>query len=425
MLGFYRSLPGDLWLLDRQGRVPIMLYGLGFDRTIEDRDAWQLFYTTLLLRLEEGLGRRPVVYWSAASAVQLEYAFQQFPDRLRPYNFVLDSPQHQLAPGAVTWNVNFDNLGVWRVYRLEREIRNDPRYLQEMLWLAKHTAPELLFIYGWNEFFEGANVMPDTTYGTRRYELVRAMLAEVRERASRRLPCTLLVVDDLAEAWLPDGGRIRAEGSFLRYPMRRLVPQSDVVLASEVTPELLRRYGLIVSLAQRAPAALRLLAEAMDERRVVLVGPSVASVPKLRARFATRVRQVDRFRKVGLIDAAGHQRGRRLVSDDVLDMTPALGVETFGWIEDRGRKTPVLLRRGDDFWINAFVPDDRLLGPVFAHAYGRPLERGILFGKGARSEHIDVSPAGVVGHHHFSAPAVFEHAALPVAWATPPPAELP
>jgi hypothetical protein len=423
--GFYRSLPRDLWLVDRAGRLPIMIYGVGFDRTIEDRGAWDTFYRTLLTRLEEALGLQPVVYWSARGYVQLEYAFQRFPDQIRPYNFVLDSPQHQLAPGAVTWNVNFDNLGVWRAYRLQRAIRDDPRYLQEMLWLAKHTAPELLFVYGWNEFFEGANVMPDTTYGARRYELVKAMLAEVRGAASHRLPCTLLVVDELADAWRLDGRRVRMEGQFALYPMRRLVPQADVALASEVTPALLRRYDLIVSLAQRARGALRRLAGAIDRKRIVFVGPAAAAVEPLRARFASRAEPVNRSRKVELIDAAGRRLGRTLVYDDVLAVTPAPNVETLGWIGDRGRRTPVLLRRGDDFWVNAFVPDDRLLAPVFERVYGRRLERGILFGKGARSQRIEVSPAGVVTRYRFSAPAVFEHEPLPAPWSTPPPAGLP
>jgi hypothetical protein len=402
-----------------------MLYGFGFDRSNEDRDAWQRFYATFLARLELGLGLRPVVYWSARGYTQLEYAFQRFPDRIRPFNFVLDSPQHQLAPGAVTWNVDFDNLGVWRTYRLQRAIRNDPRYLQEMLWLAKHTAPELLFVYGWNEFFEGANVMPDTTYGTRRYELVKAMLAEVREEAGQRLPCTLLVVDELADAWRLDGWRIRNEGQFVLYPMRRLLPQADVVLGSDVTPDLLRRYSLIVSLAQRAPAALRRIAGVLEESRVVLVGPAVASVPALRARFASHVRQVDRFRRVRLLDAGARARGTTRVYDDVLDVTPAAGADVLGWIEDRGARVPVLLQRGDDFWVNAFVPDDRMLAPVFERVYGRRLERGILFGKGARSERIEVSPSGAVTRYRFSAPAVFQHEPLPVPWTTPAPAELP
>jgi hypothetical protein len=206
--------------------------------------------------------------------------------------------------------------------------------------------------------------------------------------------------------------------------MRRLVPQADVALASEVTPALLRRYDLIVSLAQRARGALRPARRAIDQR-IVFVGPAAAAVEPLQARFASRARRINRSRRVELTDAAGRPLGRTLVYDDVLAVTPAPNVETLGWIRDRGRRTPVLLRRGDDFWVNAFVPDDRLLAPVFERVYGQRLERGILFGKGARSQRIEVSPAGVVTRYRFSAPAVFEHEPLPAPWSTPPPAGLP
>jgi hypothetical protein len=96
--GFYRSLPRDLWLVDRAGRLPIMIYGVGFDRTIEDRDAWDTFYGTLLTRLEEALGLQPVVYWSARGYVRSNTPSSGSPTRSGRTTFVLDSPQHQLAP---------------------------------------------------------------------------------------------------------------------------------------------------------------------------------------------------------------------------------------------------------------------------------------------------------------------------------------
>ena len=188
LAGFYERVPRTSWLVDREGRLPMLVYGFGFDTESTDAQAWDRFYSAILRGLEERLGLKPVIYWSTINRLQLELGFQHFPDQIRPFNFVLDIPQPQLAPGAVTWNVNFDNLGVQRAYGLLRVVRDDPRYLQEMLWLAKRTAPELLFIYSWNEFYEGANVMPDETYGTSRYELVRALLQDLGEDASPRRP---------------------------------------------------------------------------------------------------------------------------------------------------------------------------------------------------------------------------------------------
>lgn len=419
--GFYERVPRSHWLLDRNGRLPIMVFAFGFDQSNTDAAAWHGFYQSVLSGLERRLGVAPVFYWTARNLIQLEYAFQHFPQQFRPFNFVLDMPQPQLAPGAVTWNINFDNLGVWRFHKLQRVVRDDPRYLQEMIWLAKHTAPELLFIYSWNEYYEGANIMPDRTYGTSRYAFMQALLKDLRENSAPRLPCTLLVVDDYAQLWQTDDWHLKLGEQFTLYPLRRLAPQADVRLASAVTPELLEQYDLIIMLAQTSPAAIEQLAPLLDRKRVVVIGPRAAYVDAVRQRFASRVERVVRNKEVALLDADGASQGMLMARDDVFDLTPAPDVRIAARIID-GAATPVLLRHGDDWWMNSYAPDDRLLAPIFAQVYGRPLEPGIMYGEGVRSQRLEVAPDGTVTQNTFEAPAVFEHEPLPAPWSPPPPA---
>lgn len=424
VLDFYERVPRDLWLLDRQGRLPIMVFGFDFDRTNTNFDAWYNFYRTMLQDVERQLGVKPVFYWTGINAVQQELAFQYFPDQIRPFNFVLDNPQMQLAPGNVTWNINFDNLGVQRAHGLRRVIRDDPRYLQEMLWLAKYTAPDLLFIYSWNEYYEGANIMPDQTYGTSRYEFMQALLRDVKQNSKQVLPCTLLIVDNLAQVWKNDDWHLKIEEQMTLYPLRRLAPQADVRMAEEVTPDLLERYDLIIMLAQLAPDKIEQLAPLMDRKRVVIIGPQAAYIEPVRNRFVSKIERVVRNKEVPLIDNNGERLGDLFVRDDVFKVLPQRGTATVLGIED-DTITPVLLRQGDDWWMNAYVADDRVLAPLFEQVYGRSLEPGVMHGEGMRAQLLEVQPDGTLIQQTFSAPAVFEHLPLPVPWNPPPPPELP
>jgi hypothetical protein len=302
----------------------------------------------------------------------------------------------------VTWNINFDNLGIYRVNKMQRVVRDDPRYIQEMLWLARHTDPDLVFIYSWNEFYEGANIMPDTTYGTKRYEFMQALLRDIARPPAAPLPCTLLI-----------------------YPLRRYAPQADVRLASEVTPELLKRYDLIISTSTQDANVYVMLEPLMDSKQVVLIGPKMAYMESLRSRFTTTVATVGRNRNVGLVDASGKDTGPLFVRDDVLTVDPAAGAATVATIRDGETSIPVILRAQNDWWINAYVPDDRLLQPVFEGVYGRGLEPGIMYGEGMRSQRLEVAPDGTVTQNTFAAPAVYQHEPLPMEWQAPPPQEVP
>ena len=425
MSEFYQRIPRESWLLDGDQNLPIMIFGFGFDTASTDDEAWHTFYSSILAGLEQQLGIKPVLYWTAINKLQLEYAFLHFPDQIRPFNFVLDNPQPQLAPGAVTWNINFDNLGIYRVDKMQRVVRDDPRYIQEMLWLARHTDPDLVFIYSWNEFYEGANIMPDTTYGTKRYEFMQALLRDIARPPAAPLPCTLLIVDDYSDIWEVDDWHLNLAEQFTIYPLRRYAPQADVRLASEVTPELLKRYDLIISTSTQDANVYVMLEPLMDTKQVVLIGPKMAYMESLRSRFTTSVATVGRNRNVGLVDASGKDTGPLFVRDDVLTVDPAAGAATLATVRDGETSIPVILRAQNDWWINAYVPDDRLLQPVFEGVYGRVLEPGIMYGEGMRSQRLEVAPDGTVTQNTFAAPAVYQHEPLPLEWQAPPPQEVP
>ena len=106
-------------------------------------------------------------------------------------------------------------------------------------------------------------------------------------------------------------------------------------------------------------------------------------------------------------------------------LTPAPRVVTASRIVTGRFSAPVLLRRGDDWWMNALNPDDRLLATLFAAVYGRPLEPGIMYGEGLRSQRLEITAGGRVRQNRFEAPAAYEHDPLPVPWQPPPPTEVP
>jgi hypothetical protein len=164
-------------------------------------------------------------------------------------------------------------------------------------------------------------------------------------------------------------------------------------------------------LAQRSPQAIARLAPVLDRKQVVIIGPKVTEVQTVRRRFASSFERVERNEEVGLAGPDGRDLGRIFVRDDVYAVAPAAGATAFGQFLG-AEPAPVLMRSGGDWWLNAFVPDDRLLAPLFERVYGRPLEHG----EGLRSQRLEVSPEGVVSQNTFSAPAVFEHEPLPVPW---------
>ncbi len=235
VLSFYNAVPERLWLHDRNGKLPIIVYGYAFDRSVTDPAAWETFYRAILRGIEEGLGKSIVLHWTDAGAPQQIYAFQHFPE-IQSFTFNEAARQTQVNAHSVTFVVHYDDLGVSFARggrRPRRWIRNDVRYLQEALWLAKHTNPDLVFNYGWNELYEGEQLLPDSHWGSWRYELAAAMIRDIKEHARADLSRVLVIADDLLPAMHQADPTTRAmlhQEMNLLARLRTIVPQAEVVL---------------------------------------------------------------------------------------------------------------------------------------------------------------------------------------------------
>lgn len=232
---FYHSVPRSLWLHDRHGRLPIVVYGYAFDGRVTDPAPWKTFYEAIIQGVQQALGERAVFHWTNNGSFQQMYGFQHFPE-IQSYVFNEASPQTPVAARSVTFVVHYDDLGVSFARngnRPTRWIRNDVRYLQEALWLAKHTDPDLVFNYGWNELYEGEHLLPCSRWGTWRYDVASAMIRDIKAHARADLPRVLIIADDFLPAL---HGADSATATLLNRELgllaqlRSLVPQADVVL---------------------------------------------------------------------------------------------------------------------------------------------------------------------------------------------------
>ncbi len=289
---FYRPIPRRLWLRDRNGRLPIIVYGYAFDTRVTDREAWDRFYRLIIDGVQSELGQPVVFYWTDTGLAQQIYAFQHFPE-IASFTFNEAGRQTQVNARCVTFVVHYDDLGVSFVRggpRRRRWIRNDIRYLQEALWLARHTDPDLVFNYGWNELYEGEHLLPDESWGTWRYELASAMVHWIKEHACKDLPRVLVIADDLLPALSAATGEeaaVLCRQLELLTRLRALVPQAEVVLAGQ-QPEF-SGYEVIFAVNARKSAAeeLRL---AGAEQAVVYFNPDPAAETPMTRLFTDRPR---------------------------------------------------------------------------------------------------------------------------------------
>jgi len=293
VLSFYGSVPKSLWLHDRNGSLPIIVYGYAFDQTVTDPNRWDRFYRSMIKGIEGGLGERVVFHWTNTNTPQQMYGYQHFP-QIQSYIFNEASGQTQADAHCVTFVVHYDDLGVSfarKGSRARRWIRNDIRYLQEALWLAKHTNPDLVFNYGWNELYEGEHLLPDDHWGMWRYDLASSMVKAVKTQSKRDLPRALIIVDDflpaLHEAPPRKAAMLRREMSLLTR-LRSFVPQAEVVPPGGERN--LSDFEIIFSLnSAKNEDEEESLAEC--GQRVVYVNPDVSSDSPMTRLFTSQPRQ--------------------------------------------------------------------------------------------------------------------------------------
>ncbi|MCY4113760.1 MAG: hypothetical protein OXG33_07480 [Chloroflexi bacterium] len=411
VIAFYQEIPRDLWLYDADGRLPVIVYAFGFPEVLEDVDGWTWFFTELAGRVETALEVDVIFDWTAETRVQA-LAFERWPDDYASFNFVVDAPQWQFGHHVVTWNYIFDNRGGARGTRL-RVIRDDNRYLQETAWLAAHTNPSLIFIYSWNEFWEGSHLFPDDTYEWRRYELARAQLAKLAETRADDLP-RAVIIGDAADAY-PQGtnGLFESQRLLLRHLLRRYVPQADFMTPAQVSQDALAGYDLIVSLTTDRTVD-SVLVELPESVQIVYWNATDLSTD-LAQRFAQAAATERPAGEFHLLDDDGATTDDTInLGGDVWLATPAVGTEIALAFEFEGKSYPLVVRADNDHWINVYGPTEAAMVAAFETVYGRELELAITFALGHRIQRLEVYPDGRVVQNTFSAPAVFLHEPLAI-----------
>lgn len=415
---FFAHVPRHLLALDKKGRQVNFVFGYGFDDREPNPAAWASFADRLVAGVG-GLARsKPVFYWTARNSIFEEHLFLHHRDHFVPFHFVLDTPQSQFGHDSVTWNFGFDNQLVLKRDGLRRVVRLDPRYVQEMGWLAKAADPSLVFIYGWNEPFEGSLLLPTKNWGDTKARLARKFIQRLRVGNDPLLPKTLLIVDDLDAYWgsRKDDWHLVILRGMLLYPMRRFAPQADVRMVSEISPQLLDEYPYIIDASSaKTQQVSAWLLKKIDAHRVMVFDPLARSTGSVLAPyFATLGKSPALNRPVELEDGA-----KVFVRDDVNIARPCwrCSVKLSARIPTNflfSNSVPLVITKGDDVWVNAYTDDERVLRAAFEAFYGRPMNLSILYGEAMASQQLEVDPkTGTVTYNRLSRYSVNGHWAIP------------
>lgn len=395
----------------------MFVFGYGFDDADPNPARWARFAAD---RVQELAGAPPTFYWTLKTSVFAEPLFLHHRERFVRFHFVLDAPQSQFGHDWVTWNFGFDNLGVFRRDGLLRVVRLDRRYLEEMGWLAGATEPALVFIYSWNEPFEGSFLVPSMKWDDTKARLAKHYIQRLKQGAHPLPPKTLLIVDDLDEQWgaRKDDWHLVMLRALLLYPMRRSAPQSDVRTVAEVSPALLDRYDAVIDLTSRKVEQVSdWLLERLDTHQLMIFDPLAGlNGGKLSRPFVSSLRYAPLNREVELIGASRRLFARDDVQDAVACRTCGVKLAArvrHGWW--RGARTvPLVVARRDDVWVNAYSDNEDVLKAAFEALYRRPLGKSILYGEGLASQRLEVDPkTGKVTYNRLSRYAANQRWALP------------
>lgn len=295
---FYGSVPKSLWLHDRHGRLPIVVYGYAFDTRVTDPAVWDHFYRTIISGVQQQLGEQVVFHWTNNGTFQQLYGYQHFPE-IQSYVFNEATQQSPVNAHCVTFVVHYDDLGVSFTRsgpRPTRWIRNDIRYLEEALGLALATNPDLVFNYGWNELYEGEHLLPDRLWGSWRCEAAGGIVQHIKAQAKRATaepqpPRWLVIVDDFLPAFhnaTPEKiGELQREMRLLNR-LRSLAPRADVVLSGSKTP--LADYAAICCLNSVKDRAEEETLAACKQP-VIYVNQRADSQTPMTARFTSAARK--------------------------------------------------------------------------------------------------------------------------------------
>ncbi|PLC52490.1 hypothetical protein CR155_18515 [Pollutimonas nitritireducens] len=416
---FFQKVPRHLQARDKKGRTVIFVFGYGFDDSDPDPVAWQTFGEALRKGVAEFSEVSPMFYWTAKNSIFQEHLFLHHRENFTPFQFVLDTPQSQFGHESVTWNFGFDNLGIQKRDAMQRVIRLDLRYIKEMGWMSKATDPSLVFVYSWNEPFEGSMLLPTQQWGDTKAQLAKAYIRRMKIGRDPLLPKTLLIVDDLDEYWKSrkNDWHLVMLRELLLYPMRRFVPQADVRMSAEVTPELLDQYSYVIDLTtSKVTQVSSWLIERMNSHRIMIFDPLASSTGStITAGFAKLGKSPTINREVLL----GKGKGKLFVRDDVnrARVCQECQVKLTVDLPVSGKVTatvPLVVTKGDDVWVNAYTNNQEVLASAFASLYGRPLGVSILYGEAYASQRLEIDgKTGQVTHNRLNRYSINDHWDIP------------
>lgn len=395
---FYELVPKDLWACDAKGRTVVYVYGYDFNDESEPNE-WEEFAGTLVQSLKEVVGEHPVFYWSYKNSSFAEHLFLNHREYFVPFQFVLDTPQGQFGHDSVTWNFGFDNLGVQVRDGLKRVIRLDKRYLKEMGWLAGATNPAAIFVYGWNEPFEGSIIMPTEEWGDTKARLLKFYIDRVKNGNDKPLKDVLLIVDNLDNYYMQGGNdwHYLIERELLLYSMRRFVPQSDVYMVDELTEELLDQYGSIVDISvDKTTEQREWLLDRMLSHQILCFDPkAIYDDTTLVDYFMEPLGAWNINSDVQILGSLTRKSVDMFARDDII-RTNALTTNThsllnvFAW----GKENPLVVSNGDDIFVNSYNTVELILKTAFEEFYGIDLQKSIMYGEGYLSQRLEIDSLG-------------------------------
>lgn len=291
---FYDRIPRSLWLHQADGALPIIFYGYEFDQSYGHVSVWDHFYRTLLNGIRKRLDSPVHIYWTATGALQQIYAFQRFP-QISSYTFGWWGGQPQLSARSVTLIASYDDAGAGVGGRPVRTVNDDLRYLEDDFQLAEFSSSELVFNYGWNEFYEGEHIFPDTTWSDWRLRALSAIVKRLKTQVHpRSLPSTLILADDLFPDSVHHPNRWYNSELNLLNAYRYLFPQANLALGETATSLELKHYRIVIAMDRdRAPAEENLLIHAArtGHTQVVVFEPDAERSSPLAAQFAAGSRE--------------------------------------------------------------------------------------------------------------------------------------
>jgi hypothetical protein len=411
---FYERIAPEVIARDRNGDIVIFVFGYGFSDDNPDPSRWSRFAEALIARTTHLLGSKFKFYLTCTNHRFQEHLFLHHRRHFTPYNFVLDTPQSQFGHDSVTWNFGFDNLYVLQHYKTMRVVRLDPRYVEEPAWLAAAADPALIFIYSWNEPFEGSFLFPSVQWGETKARLAAHYLAALKDAPPERLPRVLLVVDDLAQAFGPrqDDWHLELLREMLLYRLRLFAPQADVVIPPEIDDALLDRYDGIIDLtSEKEPRVVAMIRARRDRQRTMLFEPLAQHDG---AGYSDAFFRTTRYAPINASVAIDGSAQTVFVRDDVLDGEPHPHCTVHLWaLAADGHRLPLVITDGASVLVNSYGNSDEVMRVAFEQFYGRPMGTSILYGEGHASQRLEQTADGAITYNRLLRHSVNERWPIP------------